>query len=100
VERGTALLPFNPGDVLLVDLKSSDGGPGFAVGYVVDVKAAADVIPATGNCTLNEILLVKFQRPPEQRFSRGDVDGSAASRRCSLAVTAQPAIRPTCLSWM
>lgn len=65
VEEGAAISGF-AGDFFNADIAPAVGGPGFTVGYVVDVSGTGNVIPVTAPaaappCPLNEIIKVSFE---------------------------------------
>jgi hypothetical protein len=86
VDRGAAIAPFRDGDFLEVNLNPGVGGPGFFAGYVSDLDANVNQIPATpdANCPVNEVLIVRLEAPgvcPDFAFGfdgsvqPGEVDG-------------------------
>ena len=79
VVRSDLLAPFADGDFFFVDANPAEGGPGIAVGYILDIEGTEAVIEPTTNdfdtCPVNEILRLRFSGGAPL-FRRGDADGN------------------------
>jgi hypothetical protein len=92
IEVGAALAAKTD-DSLVSNLNPTVGGPGFTVGYVVDIGGSGEVIPATGTgdmCPAHEILIVTIGGvAPPTRFSRGDVNSDERINIADPIIAAQ-----------
>lgn len=64
IAKGSAIANIE-GDFFNADMNPAVGGPGFTVGYVVDVTGSGTVLPATGgteqDCEFNEIVVLTLE---------------------------------------